>query len=101
MEDVGMLKPKKYAKVRRLTQEPKLNKLFSYNPKWVSTCTIKQNTKSCTYVVLYRSGLFYFGSYVNLPTLILFTYFLGFDILTSFSFIENVFYYTCFHCFFF
>ena len=49
-----------------------------------------QNTKSCTYVGLYGSGLFNFGSYVNLQTL--FAYFLGFDIPTSSSiFIENVF----------
>ena len=47
-----------------------------------------------TYVGLYRSGLFNFGSYVSLPTL--FTCFLGFDIPTSsFIFIENVFYYSC------
>ena len=36
----------------------------------------------------------YFGSYVSFPTL--FAYFLGFDIPTSsFTFIENVFYYSC------
>ena len=59
------------------------------NPKRTYT-DIKQNTKSCTYVGLYGTGLLNFGSYVNLPTL--FTYFLGFDILTSSSiFIENVF----------
>ena len=56
--------------------------------------TIKQNIKSCTYVGLYGSSLFNFGSYVSLPTL--FTCFLGFDIPTSsFIFIENVFYYSC------
>ena len=44
---------------------------------------------NCTYVGLYGSGLFNFGSYVNLPTL-RFAYFLGFDVLTSSSiFIEN------------
>ena len=38
--------------------------------------------------------------YVSLPTL--FTCFLGFDVpASSFIFIENVFYYSCFHCFFF
>ena len=47
-----------------------------------------------TYVGLYGSGLFNFGSYVSLPTL--FTCFLGFDVPTSsFIFIENVFYYSC------
>ena len=57
----------------------------------ISTYTaIKQNTKSCTYVGLYGSGLFNFRSYVNLPTL--FACFLGFDVPTSsFIFIENVF----------
>ena len=55
---------------------------------------IKQNTKSCTYVGLYGSGLFSFGSYVSFPTL--FACFWGFDIHTSsFTFIENVFYYSC------
>ena len=50
--------------------------------------------KSCTYVGLYGSGLFNFGSYVSFPTL--FACFLGFDIPTSsFIFIENVFYYSC------
>ena len=44
-----------------------------------------------TYVRLYRSGLFNFGSYVSFPNL--FACFLGFDIHTSsFTFIENVFY---------
>ena len=58
---------------------------------YISTYTaIKQNTKSCTYVGLYGSGLFNFRSYVNLPTL--FACFLGFDVPTSsFIFIENVF----------
>ena len=52
--------------------------------------TIKQNTESCTYVGLYGSGLFNFGSYVSL--LALFACFLGFDVPTSsFIFIENVF----------
>ena len=47
-----------------------------------------------TYVGLYGSGLFNFGSYVSLPTL--FACFLGFDVPTSsFIFIENVFYYSC------
>ena len=47
-----------------------------------------------TYVRLYGSGLFNFGSYVSFPTL--FTCFLGFDIPTSsFILIENVFYYSC------
>ena len=50
--------------------------------------TIKQNTKSCTYVGLYGSGLFNFGSHLTL-----FACFLGFDIPTSsFIFIGNVFY---------
>ena len=50
---------------------------------YISTYTaIKQNTKSCTYVGLYGSGLFNFGSYVSFPTL--FTCFFGFDIPTSF-----------------
>ena len=44
---------------------------------------------SCTYVGLYGSGLFNFGSYISLPTL--FACFLGFDVPTSFIFIENVF----------
>ena len=39
--------------------------------------------------MLYGSGLFNVGSYVNLQTL--FAYFLGFDIPTSSIFIENVF----------
>ena len=44
--------------------------------------------------------MFNFGSYVSLPTL--FACFLGSDVPTSsFIFIENVFYYSCFHCFFF
>ena len=48
-----------------------------------------------TYVGLYGSGLFNFGSYVSLPTL--FACFLGFDVPTSsFIFIENVFYYSLF-----
>ena len=47
-----------------------------------------------TYVGLYGSGSFNFGSYVSFPTL--FACFLGFDIPTSsFIFIENVFYYSC------
>ena len=50
-----------------------------------------------TYVGLYGSGVFNFGSYVSLPTLTLFTCFLGFDVPTSSSiFIENVFYYSFF-----
>ena len=53
--------------------------------------------KSCTYVGLYGSGLLKFG-----PHLTLFASLLGFDIPTSsFLFIGNVFYYSCFHCFFF
>ena len=44
------------------------------------------------YVGLYGSGLFNFGSYVSLPTL--FACFFGFDVPTSFIFI-NVFYYSC------
>ena len=43
--------------------------------------------------------MFNFGYYDSLPTL--FACFLGFDIPTYFIFIENVFYYSCFHCFFF
>ena len=72
-EDVGMSKPKKHAN----------NNISTFT-------TIKQNTKHCTYVGLYGSGLFNFRSYINLPTL--FACFLGFDIPTSsFIFIENVF----------
>ena len=33
------------------------------------TVVIKQNTKSCTYVWLYGSGLFNFGSYVSHPAI--------------------------------
>ena len=52
---------------------------------------------SSTYVGLYGSD---FGSYVSFP--VLFAWFLGFDIPTSFFiFIENVFCYSCFHRFFF
>ena len=70
-EDVGTSKPKKHVNISTYT-------------------AIKQNTKSCTYIGLYGSGLFNFRSYVNLPTL--FTCFLGFDVPTSsFIFIENVF----------
>ena len=48
------------------------------------------------YKGLYGSGLFNFGSHLTL-----FACFLGFDISTSyFIFIGNVFYYSCFHCFF-
>ena len=50
--------------------------------------TIKRNTKSCTYVGLYGSGLFNFGSHLTF-----FACFLGFDIPTSsFIFIGNVFF---------
>ena len=89
-EDVGMSKPKKHAnKVRR---DPKLNKPLPYNPTYISTyATLKQNTKSCTNVGLYGSGLFNFWSHLTL-----FACFLGFDIPTSsFIFIGNVFYYSC------
>ena len=87
-EDVGTLKG------------PKIKQTTSIYP-YISTYTaIKQNTKSCTYVGLYGSGLFNSGSYVSFPTL--FACFLSFDVYTSsFIFIENVFYYSCFHCFFF
>ena len=42
-----------------------------------------------TYVGLYGSGLFNFGSYVSLPTL--FACFLGFDIPTSFILLKMFF----------
>ena len=48
-----------------------------------------------TYVGLYGSGLFNFGSYVSLSILLL-ACFLGLDVPTfSFIFIENIFYYSC------
>ena len=51
--------------------------------RWDSStyAAIKQN--------IYGSGLFNFGSYVSLPTLL--AYFLSFDVPTSLIFIENVF----------
>ena len=68
-EDVGMSKPKKQV------NKVELNKLLPYTPPYISPYTaIKQNTKSCTYVGLYESGLF---------NSTLFTCFLGFDIPTS------------------
>ena len=59
---------------------------------YISTyITIKQYTKSYTYVGLYGSGLFNFGFYVSLPAL--FACFLSFDVPTSsFIFIENVYF---------
>ena len=79
---------------------PKIKQTTSIYP-YISTYTaIKLNTKSCTHVGLYGSGLFNFGSYVNFPTL--FTCFLGFDVPTySFIFIENVFLLFLFPLFFF
>ena len=63
------------------------SKPLPYSPTYT---TIKQHTMSCTYVGLYGSGLFSFGSYVSLPTL--FAWLFGFDVPTSsFIFIENVF----------
>ena len=48
-DDVGMSKPKKHA--NKVRWDPKLNKPLPYNPIYISTyITIKQNTKSCTYV---------------------------------------------------
>ena len=86
-EDVGMSKPKKHA--NKVMWDPKLNKPLTYT-------TIKQNTKSCTYVGLYGSGLFNFGSHITL-----FACFLGFDIPTSFIFIGNVFLLFLFPLYFF
>ena len=63
--------------------------VIPYNPTstYKYLHAIKQNTKSCTYVGLYRSGLFNFVSHLTL-----FGCFLGFDIPTSsFIFIGNVF----------
>ena len=64
MKDVGMLKPKKHANKANIG--PKIKQTTSISP-YISTYTaIKQNTKSCTYVGLYGSSLFNFGSYVSL-----------------------------------
>ena len=81
------LGPKKYTNKIRMCNSR--NKPLPYNVPYISIYTpIKQNTKSCTYVGLYGSGLFNFGYYVNLPTL--FASFLGFYVPTSsFIFIEN------------
>ena len=82
---LGMTFWKKFMEDRRVTV------IWFWNQPNISTdTTIKQNTKSCTYVGLYGSGLFTFGSYVSFPTL--FACFLGFDIPTSsFTFIKSVF----------
>ena len=63
-EDVGMSKPKKHA--NKVRWDPKLNKPLPYNQPYISTyITIKQNTKGCTYVGLYGSGLFKCSSATN------------------------------------
>ena len=63
-----------------------LLKPFGYKVISTALCILLYSGVS-TYVGLYGSGLFNFGSYVDLPT-----YFLGFDVPTSsFIFIENVF----------
>ena len=75
-EDVGTSKPKKYVNnVERLTWDPKLNKPLPYT-------AIKKNTKSCSYVGVYGSGLLILDI---CP--ILFTSFLSFDISISSIFI--------------
>ena len=86
IEDVGMSKPKKDA--NKVRWDPNLNKPLPYKPTQVLK---KQNKSSYTYVRLYGSGLFKFGSHLTL-----FASFLGFEIPTSsIIFIENVFYYSC------
>ena len=67
----------------------KIKKPLPYNP--TAVCILFYRGVG-TYVGLYGSGFFNFGSYVSFPTL--FACFLGFDIPTSFTFIENVFYYS-------
>ena len=93
--DVRKSKLKKRA--NKVRWDPKLNKPLPYNPPYIRTalCFLLYSGLS-TYVGLYGSGLFNFGSYLTL-----FACFLDFDIPTSsFIFIGNVFYYSCFHCFF-
>ena len=84
-EDVGMSKPKKHA--NKVRWDPKLNKPLPYNPTKYS-CILLYSGVS-TYVGLYGSGLFNFGSHLTL-----FACFLGFDIPTSsFIFIGLLFLY--------
>ena len=91
-EDVGMSKPKKH--VNKVRWDPKLNKPLPYNPS-TALCILLYSVS--TYVGLYGSGLFNFGSHLTL-----FACFLGFDIPTSsFIFIGNVFLLFLFPLFFF
>ena len=69
---------------------PKIKQTTSIKPYISTALFILFYSGASTYVGLYGSGLFNFGSYVSLPTL--FTYFLGFDVPASFIFIENVFF---------
>ena len=61
----GHQNPKSMQTRLEVNVRPKLNIPLPYTNTYT---TIKQNTKSCTYVGLYGSGLFNFGSYVNLQT---------------------------------
>ena len=61
---------------------------MNYHCNSTALCILLYSDVS-TYVGLYGSGLFNFGSYVTLPTL--FTCFLGFDIPTSFFILLKMF----------
>ena len=56
--------------------------------KYIFCILLYSGISTYTYEELYGSGLFNFGSYINLLTL--FAYFLGFDIPTSFIFIKII-----------